>query len=168
MSIFFPHHDQKGFTLIELMITLVVLAILLGVGVPSFNLLRLNSNTAALANDFASALNLARSEAVTRAEQVEVCPSSDGATCTGNWTQGWIVIVSASSEVLRAYPAPPQDATITQTPAANTAVAFGPLGQPVAGATDIFAQIDGCLGDRARQIETAAAGRVSVARAPCI
>jgi type IV fimbrial biogenesis protein FimT len=162
-----PHQQQAGFTLIELMITLVVLAILVGVGVPSFNQLRLNSNTGALANDLASALNLARSEAVTRAEQVNVCPSNDGTSCSGAWTDGWIVIVNASSEVLRAYPAPAAGATITQTPAANTSIGFGPLGQPLAGTTQIVAQVDGCQGERARQIETAAAGRVSVIRVPC-
>ena len=162
------YRHQAGFSLIELMITLVVLAILVAAGVPSFNQLRLNSRTAALAGDISSALNLARSEAVTRSEQVNVCPSNDSTSCSGAWTDGWIVIVNASSEVLRAYPTPDVGATITQTPAANTSIGFGALGQPLAGSTQLFTQVNGCQGERARQIEAAAAGRVSVSRVPCV
>lgn len=158
---------ESGFTLIELMVTMIVLAILLGVGVPSFNVVLLNSRTAALANDLTSALNLARSEAVTRAAQVDVCPSDNGTGCTGAWTDGWIVIVNGGA-VLRVYPAPREAATITQTPTANTAIAFGPLGQPIGGTTAIFTQIDGCRGERARQIDVAPAGRVSTSRVPCV
>lgn len=158
---------DRGFTLIELMVTMIVLAVLVGVGVPSFNVVLLNARTATLASDLTSALNLARSEAVTRAARVDVCPSADGTSCTGAWTDGWIVIVNGGA-VLRVYPAPRETATITQTPTANTVIAFGPLGQPVGGTTALFAQVDGCRGERARQIDVAPAGRVSTSRMPCV
>lgn len=160
--------DISGFTLVELMMTLVILAILLGVGVPSFNLVLQNVRSASLANDLTSGLNLARSEAITRSAQVDICPSNNGTSCSGSWTDGWIVIVNATSEVLRRFPEPPAGATITQTPTANATISFGPLGQPVAGLTQLVAQVDGCSGDRAREINLEPAGRVRTRRVACV
>lgn len=158
---------SSGFTLVELMMTLVVLAILLGVGVPSFNSVMLNVRTSALTTDITSALNLARSEAITRSARVDVCPSSNGTGCTGSWTDGWIVIVNGAAQPLRVFPQPRMNSTIAQTPTANTAIGFGPLGQPIAGTTQLRAEVDGCRGERARLISVAPAGRVSTERVPC-
>ncbi len=83
----------QGFTLIELMVTVSVAAILLAVGVPNFSDMVKNNRMATTANELVGALNLARSEAIKRGVRVTVCKSADGATCTtsGNWEQGWIV-----------------------------------------------------------------------------
>ena len=164
-----PYRRSHGFTMIELMVTLVVLGILVGVGIPSFNTIMVNSRTSGLANDLTSAINLARSEAVKRAEQVTVCPSDDATTCSGAWTDGWIAIVDASSEVLRTWPAPFADAEFTHTPTAtaNQPIDFGALGQLVSPATEIIVEVDGCRGERARQLDIGPAGRVSVERVDC-
>jgi len=82
---------NAGFTLIELMITVLVGAILLGIAVPSFRNFVQNSRLSAEANTLVYSLNLARSEAVKRNTSVEVCASMDGATCAGTWANGWIV-----------------------------------------------------------------------------
>lgn len=154
--------------MIELMVTIAVLAILVGIAIPSFNNYFQNTRTKAIAAELTSAINLARSEAITRSEQVNVCPSNDGATCGATWIDGWIVIVNATNLVLRAYPAPRGNAQVTQTPAANTTIAFGPLGQPIAGITQLVAQVSGCQGDRARQLTIGPVGRVSTDRVPCV
>lgn len=163
-----PYRRSHGFTMIELMVTLTVLGILLGVGIPSFNTIMLNSRTSGLANDFTSAVNVARSEAVKRAQQVTVCPSQDFTSCSGVWLDGWIVIVEGASEPLRVWRTPFPGASIVQTPTGNRAIDFGPLGQRVSPETAVTLQVTGCRGERARRLDIATAGRVSVDRVACL
>lgn len=83
---------SKGVTVIELMVTIVILAILLVVGVPSFRNAALSTRLTALSNDLVAGVQLARSEAIKRNGVVEFCASANGTTCAGtSWDQGWIV-----------------------------------------------------------------------------
>ena len=68
--------------MIELIVTMVVAAIVLTLGVPSFRELINNNRLTSGANEFVTALNLARSEAIKRSVRVTVCKSADGTTCT--------------------------------------------------------------------------------------
>lgn len=83
----------NGFTLIELMITLAIAAILLTVAVPSFRTFIENNKAITQVNDVVSAHNLARMEAIKRGSPVTVCTSSNGTACSNstNWKNGWIV-----------------------------------------------------------------------------
>jgi len=89
----------SGFSLIELMATLMVAGILLAVGVPSFNQFMANSRMAAATNDLVSALYAARTEAIKRNQAVTLCPSTDGATCAaaGDLKAGWIAFVDCTT-----------------------------------------------------------------------
>jgi Verrucomicrobium spinosum paralogous family TIGR02596 len=95
---------QGGFTLLELMVTLAVLAILVSLATPSFTAVINGNRLTAQANDLVADIQLARSEAVRRNRTVRLCRSEDGASCAdgeGNWT-GWIVMLpGADPEVLR-------------------------------------------------------------------
>lgn len=88
---------SAGVTLLELLISMSVVAILGALAAPSFfGLLHDASRTAAV-NDFFHALFLARSEAVRRGRVVSVCRSEDRESCAGAgapWTVGWIVFVN--------------------------------------------------------------------------
>ncbi len=91
---------QAGVTLLELIVTMAVLALLVGIGIPSFNSVVRNNRLATQANELVAALSLARSEASKRGLPVSVCVSSGGATCdTGSpdWADGWIVFVDAGA-----------------------------------------------------------------------
>lgn len=100
----------RGFTLIELMITLLLAAIILTLGVPNFRNIILNNRAATQSNELVTAMNLARSEAVKRGARVSLCPSTDQATCTGgtDWANGWIVFLdTAASDLAAPVVAPP-------------------------------------------------------------
>lgn len=111
---------QRGFTMIELLITIMVLGLVLGLGVPGFRDLVLNNRQASAVNELVTALQLARSEAITRnvaaPSAVSVCASNDGTACAGAWSDGWIVFSDVDGDgaleagdgdvVLRAADAP--------------------------------------------------------------
>jgi type IV fimbrial biogenesis protein FimT len=92
------HHS--GFTLIELMVTIAVAAIILTQAVPGFTALVQNNRLISQKNEFISALNLARSESLKRGVRVTVCASSDHATCnTTHWEKGWIIFSDRNANV---------------------------------------------------------------------
>ena len=91
---------QVGFTLIEVIVVMVIIGIAATFAIPGFNGFLDSSNVRTASNDFVSACNLARSEAVTRVANVTVCKSANQSTCTtsGDWAQGWIVFVDANGD----------------------------------------------------------------------
>lgn len=84
-------NDSKGFTLIELMLTLAVVTILLAMAVPSYRTFVQGNRVASQANTLLRALAYTRSEAVKRAAVIAICRSSNQNSCGGNWAEGWIV-----------------------------------------------------------------------------
>jgi type IV fimbrial biogenesis protein FimT len=78
--------------LIELMITIAIAAILLGIAIPSFTSIIVDNRLTTSANELVTALNLARSEAVKRGIQVTV--QRKGAT-SAQWESGWDVFVDS-------------------------------------------------------------------------
>ena len=83
-----------GFSLIELMITVALAAIVLAMGVPAFGDLVQDNRMATLINDLVTDLNLARSEAIKQAVPLTICKrNTAGTNCNnaGNWSDGWIV-----------------------------------------------------------------------------
>lgn len=86
---------QAGFTLVELMITIVVAAIIISLAVPSFTGIINSNRLAAPANALLSGFQNARATAMSRNTRVVLCRSIDGAACSaaaGNWP-GWIAFV---------------------------------------------------------------------------
>jgi len=89
---------QRGFSLLDLMITLSVMIILLSIAVPSMGNLVREHRLTSQANSLLAHLHYARHEAVFRRAHVAACPSLDQQTCSGDnrWDQGWIVFVDAN------------------------------------------------------------------------
>lgn len=93
----------SGFTLVELMVTVAVLAIVLAIGVPSFQNAIAGNQVTSAANDFLATINMARAEAIRRGARVTVCKGGAAATqCDANaasdWKDGWIVFVDPAPQ----------------------------------------------------------------------
>jgi type IV fimbrial biogenesis protein FimT len=93
-------NKQDGFTLAELIVTVAIAAIVLTVGIPSFQETMRKNRAAAHMNEMLTVLNLARGEAAKRGQRVSLCPSTNGASCTGgtNWSNGWIMFTDTSTD----------------------------------------------------------------------
>lgn len=87
---------QFGFTLIELVITVSIAAIVLAAAIPSFREIIQNNRITAQANELVTAFNLARSEAIKRGVRARACASTNGTGCAmgGGWQQGCNTLAS--------------------------------------------------------------------------
>ena len=89
---------KSGFTLLELIIVLALISIVMAFGIPSMQTFTQNDRLTTNINKLIGHLAYARSEAVTRSQQVVVCASNDGASCSGGWADGWIVYIDADAD----------------------------------------------------------------------
>lgn len=84
----------RGFSLIELMVTIAVLAILVTIGLPSFQGSMRSNRVATGVNELMASIALARSEAIRSPGGAAMCPSENGSTCLpddSSWDNGWMV-----------------------------------------------------------------------------
>lgn len=84
-------HKASGFTLMELIITVAIVAILAAIALPSFREFTLRMTTTTNTNELVGALNTARAEAVRRGRSVAVIANG------GNWNNGWQVVVAKTA-----------------------------------------------------------------------
>ncbi len=92
------NRHQTGFTLTEMMVVTAIVAILLGIAIPSYKYLTTSYRMSAELNNLSGDLQFARAEAIKEGNFATVCVSADGANCTagGNWNVGWIVFSDAN------------------------------------------------------------------------
>jgi len=84
---------QQGFTLMELMVAIAILAILISIAAPSFTHLIARKQVDSFTTQVVGAMQLARSEAITRNTNVSICPRSGATSCGGSWLNGLLVFV---------------------------------------------------------------------------
>ncbi|WP_242006965.1 GspH/FimT family pseudopilin [Candidatus Nitrotoga sp. AM1P] len=140
---------NRGFTVIELLVTLSVASILLAVAAPSYRTFVQDNQLIAQSNNFFSAMMLAKSEAIKRSSPTTICPSTNGTACAGGtvWTNGWLVFADTDSdgtvdtgeEIIRVGTALPGQSTLTS--GNSTRVTFAASGFTL-GFNDTFSLCD--------------------------
>ncbi len=87
------HQEQSGVTLYELLMTLTLIAVLVGAGIPSFAEMGARNRLRTEINALFHAIHLARKESIMRHSVVSICPTFDGLTCQPgyDWSSGWIM-----------------------------------------------------------------------------
>ena len=137
----------SGFTLYELLITIVVVGIILVLGIPSMTEYARNGRMTGTANDLMSSFQLARTEATRLKTNVTICaspnPLDETANCGGGFATGWIIFIDDDGDlnragsqetVLKRFAAPPDDIAMMSNAGANYfSYASSGLGRGVVG-----------------------------------
>jgi type IV fimbrial biogenesis protein FimT len=180
---------SQGFTLIELMIVVAIVAILLSIVVPGFRTMFANNNAATLSEDFASAISYARVEAVKRGKAVSLCRSNTAGTdCddSGNdWNVGYLIYLEGKTSetdtatsvptdgVLKVYPSSLESKSSIEVVRDSNPVKFlrftslGTLARNVDKEAVITTTVANCKGNQTREITLKLSGSVSVAKKTC-
>lgn len=172
--------ENRGFTLLELMITLLIAGIILSIGVPSFRGVMQNQRMTSATNELVMSLNLAKSEAIKRVAYVSICKSSNGVTCGDagtSWRDGWIVFANATvanlgvrdfgDELIRVYPGLRSEFALTPIGTVDGFISFRPsgtMGTAVANMTGTLTMCDERGAGYARGILLQSSGSWSVSR----
>lgn len=157
-----------GFTLLELLATVVIIAVLGAIAIPNFRLFRMGMQTTETNNDLIADLNFARAEAVKRG--VPVAIYGNGGT---GWTSGWNVMADADVDgnwndpVLKQHPAMPTGykVNVANVGAIGNPLVFNGQGQRQSPAAGVVVAFVVCRPDnsvsKAREVDVSASGLIT-------
>jgi type IV fimbrial biogenesis protein FimT len=156
-------NSAGGFTLIELMIVMVILAVVLMIAGPGFMEANLNTKLKSYSNQMLSSALLARGEAIKRNVPVRLCASANGIACagSGDWEQGWVVL-DPNDVVIGSQPALTGGFKMTSTGGAT--LTFQPSGVAGTSTTLRLCRLTPEVGKQERLVTISATGRPSISR----
>jgi len=100
-----PHSHQSGsgFSLVEMMVAVAIIAILATVAIPASQNMIIQSRLSSQTNDLVGAIQAARGEAIKRNQQIRFCrtASADGTDCAGAGRWEFWIVVNTANTVLR-------------------------------------------------------------------
>ncbi|WP_202841289.1 GspH/FimT family pseudopilin [Luteimonas saliphila] len=172
-----------GFSLIELLVAIAIVAILLAVAFPSFEDSMRRNRLATTTNELLGSVSLARSEAIRNTRGGGICASEDGLTCGDDWNKGWLVwsdgeagtrgsFDAAQDAIVRVVDAHPRMvlAAVDGAGGAVNEIGFDYRGRPMNGAAaDFNLQPDTCPEgqEMARSLKINASGQMVNHREVC-
>lgn len=128
----------KGFTLVELLTGVAVMAVLMRLAMPAMSGVLDSVKLASASNTFLYNLHLARSEAIKRNGRVVLCKSATGLSCAadGSWEQGWLVFhdvnnnatLDTGEEIIQREGALPSNFRLTGNTPVEKYVSYTPSG----------------------------------------
>jgi type IV fimbrial biogenesis protein FimT len=176
------NQKSSGFTLVEILTAIVVLAILLGIGIPSLTAIMRQNRLAGKTNELIGALALARSEAVKRGSRVSICSANAaGDDCSGgiDWSNGWLLFSDSEGNegeidadgtapddtIIQSWAAPSLESIdLTSSHASITFMSSG----AATVQTSFTVRPQNCTGaGNARRIDVALSGRASKSNGDC-
>jgi type IV fimbrial biogenesis protein FimT len=147
--------NMLGFTLIELMVTLAILAVLLGAAAPSFSALISSQEMRSASSSLQSALVKTRSEALKRNANVTLAPAS-----LADWKAGWKVSAAATTLA--------ESGPVTAVAIAGPAsVVFQGSGRLTNNSNDAVFKLSSTQSDEIRCVWIALSGTASVTTSGC-
>jgi type IV fimbrial biogenesis protein FimT len=156
----------RGFTLIELMVTLAIVVIASSIAIPSWRSITASNNIRGMINDWTLSTQFAKAEAIKRNISITVCPSSNGLTCTNTGYEGGWIVTTGAGLVLQDYL--PRNLILMNSnqPNPSLGLTFLPTGQPAGNFAGfrLSAQYDSSVNDLAleRYVCVARTGRSRV------
>lgn len=168
---------SKGFTLLELIIIIAILAISMAFAAPALSTLISNERISSSVNDFVAALQYAKTEAASRVNPVTICKRNtdgDGCVAGGDWSAGWIVFsdpngnasVDAGEPVLLRHEALDARITFGGTAGVATSITYRPSGTSSVNNTEVLIICDDRgFADSARGVLVTITGRGNVMKA---
>ncbi|OHX18976.1 GspH/FimT family pseudopilin [Chromobacterium sphagni] len=137
---------QNGFTLLELLIVMALLAVVLALAVPAYQSTIATNSILSESNNLYGDILFIRNEAIKRGQVVLLCPSSNGNSCNTsvsnntNWATGWLALVAANNScgdstgtILRQQKAFTSGDSASYSNAGNTTLCFNRMGYVPSG-----------------------------------
>jgi len=165
---------NKGFTLVELMISVAVVGMVTFIAIPSYGRFIAANRLSAQANEMLSAITYSRSEAIRLNRNIMFCNTTDGATCnttSGAWQQ-WLVLDPLSGVLRTSHILNSSLNVLSDTGMTNDTIVFTPMGLarnaantrlPYNGIIRVCV-VDSALDSNGRDVEISSGGRIMIER----
>ena len=138
-----PPSKQAAFTLLESLISLIIISIALAIAFPNLSSILLRSRMDAVISEFSSALYLARSESIKRGVAVTLCSSAEGSACNtttstaAGWQYGWLLFADSNADasldsgdrLIRVYHNPHNEFTLIGNTYVDSQIHYLPTGR---------------------------------------